>query len=236
MVKAREFYSKLFGWTYIVAAAEMGYYSTAQLNGHVVAGMGQPPEGTNMPAAWSVMLATDDIKADVAKIHQLGGQTLFEPMEIPAQGMMAMLADPTGAVFGLWQAGNHIGATLTEVPGTMVWCEVNSRNAVKARDFYCAMYGLKGVPMEGAPIEYYMLQRGEANLAGVLQMDQNWPDSIPAHWIAYFAVANADETAKLAVQSGGKVQVEPFDGPQGRIAWIVDPLGAVFAVFARPAA
>lgn len=234
--KARDFYAKLFGWSYLISGPEMGYYTMAQLDGKNVAGIGQPPPDSNMPSVWSVYLATDDIQADTAKVKQLGGQLLMEPMKVAEEGQMMMATDPTGAAFGLWQGGRHIGAEITEVPGSMVWCEVNSRNAVKARDFYCAMYGMTGARMQGAPMEYYMLQRGEANLAGVLQMDQNWPEFVPAHWIAYFAVSNADETIKLAVQNGGKVQVEPFDGPQGRIAWIVDPFGAVFAVFARPAA
>lgn len=229
--KAHAFYTELFGWSYNVSGPELGYYAMAQLDGKNVAGLGPPAPDSNMPSVWSVYLASDDIQADIAKIKQLGGQLLFEPMQVPDQGTMVMATDPTGAAFGLWQSGKHVGAEIAEVPGSMVWCEVNSRDAVKARDFYCALFGLTWSSMPG--MEYYTLQRGEANLAGVLQMDQNWHESIPAHWIPYFAVANTDEAIKVALEHGGKVRVEPFDTPFGRIAWIEDPFGAVFVALAR---
>jgi uncharacterized protein len=155
-------------------------------------------------------------------------------MQIGEEGWMVMATDPTGAAFGLWQGGRNIGTTITEEPGSMAWSEVNTRNAVKARDFYCAMNGLTSMPMPG--MEYCILQRGTENVAGVLQMDQNWPESTPPNWVAYFAVANADDTVKLAAQNGGKVRVEPFDAAYGHIAVRDDPFGAVFAVVAMSAA
>ena len=232
--KTRDFYQALFGWQYIVSGPEMGYYSMAQLNGHMAAGISPTMPGNNNPSVWSVYLATNDIKADSARIVQLGGQLIVEPMQVADQGWMVIAIDPTGAAFRLWQGGQHIGATITEEPGSMAWCEVNTRDAVKARDFYCALYGLTWEPVQG--MEYYTLKDGEQYLAGVLQMDHNWPDSIPAHWIPYFSVASADETAKLAAQNGGQVRIEPFDSPHGRIAWIADPFGATFVVVAMTAA
>lgn len=228
VAKAREFYKALFGWTYLVSGPEMGNYSVAQLNGYNAAGIGEAPPGANMPSVWSVYLATDDIKADGEKIKKLGGQLMMEPIQIAEEGSMVMATDPTGAVFGLWQGGRHIGATITTEPGSMAWQEVNTHDAVKARDFYCALYGLTWSLMPG--MEYYVLNRGQENIAGVLQMDQNWPADMPAFWSAYFAVASADETAKLVAKLGGQVRVEPFDSPYGRIAVLADPFGAAFTV------
>ena len=116
----------------------------------------------------------------------------------------------------------------------MSWCEVNTRNAVKARDFYCNMYGLTWERVPGG-MEYYTLKRGETNLAGVLQMDKNWPEVIPSHWMAYFAVANTDDTIKQAVQLGGRAVSETLDTPYGRLAALMDPYGATFTVVSRPA-
>jgi predicted enzyme related to lactoylglutathione lyase len=117
----------------------------------------------------------------------------------------------------------------------MTWCEVNTRDAVKARDFYCALYGLT---WERAPgeMEYYVLRRGETRLAGVAQMDKSWPAEIPAHWLGYFTVADADVTVKQAVKGGDKVLMGPFDSPFGRIVVLADPFGAAFTVVSRPAA
>jgi predicted enzyme related to lactoylglutathione lyase len=235
VAKARDFYEALFGWQYVVNGPEMGYYSLAKLKGQNVAGIGQIQPGSNMPSAWSVYLATDDIKADSEKAKQLGGQVMMEPMQISDEGWMVMIADPTGAVFGLWKSGKHIGATLTDEPGCMTWCEVNTRDAAKARDFYCNLYGLTWERVPGE-MEYYVLKRGDANLAGVLQMDHNWPEVIPAHWMAYFAVADTDKAVKQAVQLGGRPVAETLDTPYGRVAALMDPFGATFTVVKLPTA
>ena len=234
VARARDFYAELFGWKYIVNGPDMGYYSLAQLNGRQAAGIGQPPSGSDMPPVWSVLMAAHDIQADCARLKSLGGQVLSEPMQIGEEGWMAMAADPAGAVFGLWQAGRHIGATVTDEPGAMTWCEVNTRDAAKARDFYCALYGLTWRLMEG--MEYYILQRDGVDVCGVLQMNYNWPESIPPHWMAYFAVSDAEETVQRATHHGGQVRVEPFDTPYGRMAVLADPFGAVFSVVAMKAA
>jgi len=234
VAKAREFYTKLFGWTFMVSGPEMGYYSLGQLNGQASAGIAQMQPGTNMPSAWSVYLATDDIQADTAKWKQLGGQVFFGPDKLGDFGHLTVGTDPTGAVFGLWQAGLHIGATITEVPGAMAWCEEYTHDVVKARDFYCAMYNLTYERMQG--MEYYVLHRGQQQLAGVMQMDKTWPDSVPSHWMPYFAVANADDAAKLVIELGGKLRMDTFDSPHGRLAWVEDPFGAAFFLVAMTAA
>ncbi len=82
VAKARDFYAALFGWTYTISGPEMGYYSLGHLNGRQAAGMGQAPPDSNMPPVWSVYFATDDIQADSARLTKLGGQLLFDPMQI----------------------------------------------------------------------------------------------------------------------------------------------------------
>ena len=234
VAKARDFYAALFGWRYIVNGPEVGFYSTAQLEGQTAAGIGQMQPGSNMPSAWSIYLATEDIQADGARIKQLGGQLMMEPLQILDEGCMVMALDPAGAAFGLWQSGKHIGATIAEAPGSMAWCEVYTRDAVKARDFYCALYGYTWDRMPGE-MEYYVLKRGETNLAGIMQMDKSWPEVIPSHWMPYFAVANTDEAIRQALQWGGRVASGPFDSPYGRVATLIDPFGATFTVVSEPA-
>lgn len=232
IARARDFYTAVFGWQYIVNGPEMGHYSLAQIRGHQAAGIGQIETGSNMPSAWAVYFATHDIQADSARLVQLGGQLISDPFPVTDQGWLAIGADPTGAVFGLWQSGQHIGTTITDEPGSVAWCEVNTRGAVRARDFYTALCGLTWTPMQG--MEYYVLLRGDSNVCGVLQMDENWPESIPPHWQTYFAVSSTDEAVQQAVRSGGQVRVEPFDAVYGRIAVLADPFGATFAVVTMP--
>ena len=198
---ARKFYGNLFGWTYLISGPEFGYYA--------------------------VYLATNDSEVDSAKVIAAGGQVMVPTMTIGEFGRMTVCVDPTGAVFGLWESNQHIGAVVTDEPGAMTWHEVNSREAAKARDFYCGLHGQTSQLMP--TMEYYMLNIGSKTVAGVLQMDANW-DGIPPHWMVYFAVKNTNESIEQAVALGGTLRVPAFDTPFGRVAVLADPQGATFSI------
>jgi hypothetical protein len=223
----KPFYQSVLGWDYFDMGADFGHYHFALVGGRNVAGMGSIPEGAQMPSAWTMYWASDNAAADAARVKSLGGQILNDAMTVGDSGTMAICADPTGAIFGLWQAGMHIGASAVDEPGAMAWCEVNTGDAAAARDFYCALFGINWQPMEG--MVYYMLAQGEKIVAGVLQMDENWA-GIPPHWMCYFAVENTDAAIERATAAGGQAVVPAFDSPYGRIAVLRDPCGATFSI------
>lgn len=227
---SRTFYGGLFDWTFEIGPEQMGYYTMCRRGDRNAAGMGQIPPGGPFPPCWSVYFCVDSVDETVAKVEDAGGQIIAEPMDVPQAGRMAICADPTGAVFGLWQPGEHRGAGIVDEPGAMTWCEVNTRDAAKAREFYGQVFGATSHQMEG--MDYWTLHQGDQTVAGVLQMDQNWPAEMPPHWMAYLAVADADAAAQKIAQLGGSVKVPPFDTPYGRICVAMDPAGAVFSVIA----
>jgi predicted enzyme related to lactoylglutathione lyase len=53
---------------------------------------------------------------------------------------------------------------------------------------------------------------------------------LPSHWVAYFSVADTDAAVAAATGQGGALQGDPMDAPFGRIAFLTDPEGAVFAL------
>ena len=63
------------------------------------------------------------------------------PFDVMEHGRMAVLADPTGAVFALWQANKHPGATAIDEEGTLVWTELVTDDTNKAGDFYTKLFG-----------------------------------------------------------------------------------------------
>jgi hypothetical protein len=183
-----------------------------------------------MPTVWSVYFATTDADADVARVREHGGNVMMGPMDVMAEGRLAFCSDPTGAAFGLWQPRRHGGAQVRDEHGSMTWTEVATRDAVKARDFYSAVFGLEGRKMETDMMEYYTLHKDNQTACGVLQMTAQWPAELPPHWMPYFAVDDVDTTAKRIAELGGKVHNGPFDSPYGRMAVVGDPYGAVFTV------
>jgi hypothetical protein len=222
---ASRFYAALFGWTVEEQGPEFGHYRMAYKDGKAAAGLGPLPADAPFPTAWSVYLASANLDADLARVSELGGQVAVGPMDVGQEGRMAMIADPGGAMFGLWQAGNHVGATIVNEPGGMCWSEVNTRHGEPVRAFYQGLTGMSAVPMEGMP-GYHTLQRGPGEAQfGVLDMDANW-EGLPSHWMPYFAVADLDVALALVQEHGGKMQVPPFDTPYGRMSVIADPAGA----------
>lgn len=231
---ARQFYQTVFGWQYDVGGPEFGGYTTACLGERSTAGIvGNQPDAPPMPAAWGLYFATDDINADVARAEELGAKVLYPAMTVGPFGSMATLTDPTGAQFSLWQAGQHVGWQMSDEPGAVAWRELYTPNAKAARDFYMALLGASGDPMPGG-MEYYVLKHGESQLAGIMQIEPAW-GNMPAQWISYFAVANADETVATVVKHGGKQMGNIDDSPFGRIAALMDPFGAMFKILQPPA-
>lgn len=231
---ARRFYAELFGWTYQVGPAETGFYAMAQLGGRHAAGVGAIQPGNPMPPAWSIYFITDDVDRTFARARELGAQAVMEPMDVMEEGRMAIAMDPTGAVFGLWQGKRHHGAQVVDEPGAMTWCEVNTRDGARAAEFYGQLFELEPRRLDASEMDYRLLQRGEAPITGVLQMDAKWPADAPPHWMPYFAVTSTDAACARAAELGGAVRVPALDTPYGRIAVIADPQGAVFSVVQPP--
>jgi len=231
---ARAFYQAVFGWEYDIGGPEFGGYTTARLGDRMAAGISGPmPGAPPMPSAWSLYFATSNIEADVARAVELGAKVQYPAMVIGEFGSMAGCEDPTGAAFSFWQAGQHVGAQVTDEPGSAAWYELYSSDAKKARDFYTALLGAATDPMPGG-MEYYVLKHGEKMLGGIMQIDPSWGNFYP-QWITYFSVANADATAALITENRGKILGNIDDSPFGLIAAAMDPAGAAFKILEPPA-
>jgi predicted enzyme related to lactoylglutathione lyase len=232
---AKTFYSALFGWTYDdQPIPEGGVYSMAMLGKDQVAAMApQPPElaAAGAPAMWNTYLAVEDVDSAVAKVDGAGGKTLMPAMDVMDAGRMGFVADPGGAAVGLWQAKEHIGATLVNEPGTIVWNELVTEDPSAAEPFYREVVGLTTTTMEMGDQPYTLWVAGEAQVGGL--MTPQMPGA-PNHWHVYFQVEETDTAIDKAKEQGGRLVAGPFDTPVGRIATLADPQGGVFSVLQAP--
>jgi predicted enzyme related to lactoylglutathione lyase len=230
--RAADFYGALFGWDVPESenAEQTGGYRQAMLRGKPVAGM-MPLMQEGQPPAWSSYVSVEDAAATAAKVTDAGGTVLAEPMDVMDLGRMAIFADPTGAVFGVWQPGTFVGAEIVNEPGAVVWNELNTRDPEAAKSFYGAVFGWGFEAREFETGSYNTLKVGENTVGGMIDITGRAPDEVPAHWLVYFAVEDTDATVAKANDSGGGVALAPFDiTGVGRIAILKDPFGAVFAV------
>jgi predicted enzyme related to lactoylglutathione lyase len=102
--RAKQFYAETLGWgTGEMDMGEAGTYGLfKRADGEDVAGVIRTPAGASMPDVWYPYLATDDVDGSTAKAKELGATVYVEPMDVPGVGRFSVLADPTGATFGLF--------------------------------------------------------------------------------------------------------------------------------------
>lgn len=227
--KAKAFYGSLFGWTSEDTGEEFGGYVNFSSDGHKVAGMiGNTPE-IGSPDVWTTYISTDDIEATVNAVTEAGGTLMAPAMEVANLGSMAVLVDPAGAVFGVWQPGSHIGFTKYNEPGSVTWDEHHSKDFTTSTDFYTKVFGWEiEKTSDSDDFRYYQgLINGET-VAGMMDSKAFLQDQVPSHWAVYFSVADVDGATATAVDNGATVIRPAEDTPFGRIADMTDPTGAMF--------
>ncbi len=227
---AAAFYGAVVGWEFVDTGQEFGHYVICRVNGHAAAAIG-PRREQNRPAAWTVYLASFNVDATAAAITGNGGALLAAPFDRPGQGRVTVAVDPTGALFGVWQAAGGIGAEVYAEPGALVWTDAHLPDPDRGRAFYARVFGYEYQPVPGAPGDYTTFSRGGDRLGGMGGM-LGAPAGTAPWWLAYFAVADTAAAVAAARTAGGTLLRGPDDTPFGfgRMALLTDPDGASFAV------
>jgi predicted enzyme related to lactoylglutathione lyase len=232
------FYGELLGWESVEAGPveQTGGYRMFLKDGRRVAGLG-PIMNEGQPPAWNTYISVDDAADAAERVASAGGQVLMGPMQVTDAGHMAVFVDGVGAVTGLWQPGSHRGAELVNEAGALAWNELACRDIERAKAFYHEVFGWDGATstMEGGMVYTMWTLRGEM-VGGMLEMGDEFPATVPPHWLAYFGVEDADAAAAQIGELGGSLIVEPTTIPAGRFTVASDPHGAAFAVIAIAAA
>jgi hypothetical protein len=247
------FYSRLFGWELenVMPPGSESHYSIARIRGGDVAAVASPPDGAPPVAMWNTYIWVDDAGETAAKILKAGGEVLQEPFPVMDAGRMAVVADPEGAIFCLWQAGQHRGARVVNEHGAVNFNGLNTRDVEATKRFYGAVFGWGTMTLDGGGAEMWTLpgygdylERDQPGLrervaemggqaefvdvvANISPIPADQPDT-PPHWDVTFGIDNVDVAAEKASALGGTVLMPPTDVPWSRIAVIADPQGAVF--------
>ena len=231
---ARDFYSQLFGWqAEVVPDPSAGGYGFFKYQGKEVAGVGPTQEG--QPTHWTPYVLVADANATAAAIKEHGGTLFVEPLDVMGQGTMAVAQDPAGAVFGLWQPGEHAGVELKDVPGSVVWIDSMTRDIDGSKAFYTNVFGWKTDRWGEEGPEYWSLGREGRTFAGLFPPMEGMPAATPSFWQIHFGVTDADAVVEKARQLGGQVNFGPDDvHGVGRIAGLRDPQGANFGIVQAP--
>jgi uncharacterized protein len=226
---AKRFYTGLFGWDLDDQPIPGdGVYTMLLRDGKAVAALFEGQEG--MPTAWSSYVTVESADAAAARASDLGGVPMGDPFDVMDAGRMAVIQDPTGAVFSVWEPHGSIGAQLVNVPGALTLNQLNTSDPEAAASFYEGLFGWRTEQVASGDQDYWGIYNGDRLNAGMMRLQ---PDAgAPPHWLAYFGTEDVDADAGRIGETGGQVMVPPVDVPGGRILVAQDPQGAVFGLFA----
>jgi hypothetical protein len=232
---AKTFYGSLFGWTpNDMPMGEAGVYTIFRMNGRDCAAgykMGKDETAQHVPPHWNLYIAVENADATAAKATALGGKVLAPAFDVMDAGRMAVIEDPTGAVFTIWQAKRNAGIGVVGEPGAFCWADLSTPDSERAKQFYAGLFGWQLETGEKDPSGYLHIKNGAKFIGGIPPAQHRDPKT-PPHWLIYFAVADVDVSAAKAKQMGARFYVEPMSiEGVGRMAVMADPQGAVSAIF-----
>lgn len=234
LAASEAFYGGLFGWVFVRGETPGTDYVLATKGGRNVAGLmpiNEQMAAGGMPPSWTCYVHTDDIDATAGKVADAGGTVLQAPMTVAESGRMSIVADPAGAVLGLWQPDQHRGAELMGEHGAMVWMELTTPSPAAITDFYAQVLGWTVEVMGEDMGNYHVFSVPGGAENGVAGAMAPQAEGMPSYWGVYFAVDDCDAIAASAQELGATVLAGPMDIPTvGRFAALLDPQGAAFSV------
>ena len=225
---ATAFYVGLFGWDIDdTPTDDAGVYRTFRLSGGTVGALHQRAAGP-APPAWLCYVSVSDTDTSALAASAAGALGVQDPFDVSDAGRMAVVQDPTGAHFALWEPRSSIGATLVNVPGAFCLNQLNTSDPERAATFYTDVFGWRIEQVGTDPMPYWGIWNGPGLNGGMMTLPPGSP--APSHWLLYFATDDVDGSAARVGELGGTVLAPPMAVPGGRIAVANDPQGATFGL------
>ena len=232
---AKKFYTSLFGWS--VVDSPMGpddFYSMFKLAGRDAGAaytMRKEQRAQGVPPHWMIYISVDSADQAVAKAAQAGGTVLSPAFDVMEVGRMAVLQDPTGATFSVWQPKSHAGTSIGGTDNTFCWADLSTPDPERAAKFYSDLFGWQMMKDEKDSSGYLHIKSGEDFIGGIPPATHRNPNA-PPHWLLYFQVGDVESATAKAGELGAKVLM-PVRKMENVGTWsiVADPQGAVFALF-----
>lgn len=229
---AKDFYTALFGWQ--ATDAPIGpndYYTTFKL-GDLKAAAGYTLRSDEaklgIPPHWNLYVSVADAAASTRQAADIEGVVFCGPFSAGGHGLMSTIADPTGAVFQIWQSTGHPGIDVQGEHGSFCWADLSTPDPARAAEFYTKLFGWSIPPADD---DYLHLMNGTDYIGGIPPASRREPHQ-PPHWLIYFQVDDCDIATAKAKELGANI----FAGPMtiekvGRMTVLADPQGAIFSLF-----
>jgi predicted enzyme related to lactoylglutathione lyase len=229
---AKNFYAALFGWE--SKDSPMGpdrFYTTFSLGGRKAAACHelQADElALQIPPHWKLYISVANAAASTELAREAGGKVFCGPLDVATHGLMSTIADPTGAVFNIWESKEHPGIGVQAENGSFCWADLSTSGAARAAAFYTKLFGWS---IENGKDDYAHIVNNGDFIGGIPPASHRKP-GMPAHWLLYFQTSDCDASTAKAKQLGATIHMGPMSMEKvGRMTVLADPQGAVFSLF-----
>ncbi len=233
--RARSFYAELFGWEWSEPGPMAGDpaqpYYVARLAGRDVAGVAPAPPG--VASAWMTHVRVESAQRTARAAEQAGGTLVAGPLDVRPAGRLAVLADPTGAVFCAFEPAVRRGAQAVNEAGAWAMSLLHTADPDRAAGFYADLFGWRTESL--GPVTLLRLpgyvggepeQPVARDVVAAIVGDETGPD----RWDVDFWIRDAEAGAAVAERHGGRIIAPVHDAPPFRRAVIADPSGATLSV------
>jgi predicted enzyme related to lactoylglutathione lyase len=182
---------------------------------------------------WMPYVAVYDVDETVRRAASLGGRVRMGPKEVASIGAWAVIADPQGAVVGVFEPIDAPSSASDGAIGDFSWHELATSDYKAASEFYRALFkwdATSDFDMGEMGI-YRMFGKGGKTFGGMF----NRRDDMPApNWLSYVRVDSVKPVADKVRELGGTVFNGPMEVPGGDwVAQCIDPQGAAVALHAK---
>lgn len=225
---SKRFYGDLFNWQIDGQPEE---YNICTANGAEAAGLYVMPEffqKINMPTFWMSYIQVDDIQRVVDLANSLGGKVELGPEPFgnsASDGQIALIRDPLGAGFTVFQGENLKGKSLEGAHGRMAWNELVISDITRIQPFYEALFNWKISRIDSS--DRFDIHNSAGELVGNIEQIPNSIKGKLEFWGIYFTVADLDQARRVVEQHGGSITYD--DASTGlRQLMVTDPQGAAF--------
>jgi uncharacterized protein len=230
---AKQFYGQLFGWDAVDnPVGDDAVYSMMEIGGKPAAGIGPQPQqqrDAGVPPLWNSYVTVESADDAADRAQKLGATVHAPAFDVMDVGRMAVIQDPQGAFFMVWEPKQHIGASVVNQAGALSWNELATPDIDASANFYGELFGWKYETFEGMPMPYMVIQTADGNSNGGLRGAM---ENEPTYWLVYFGTDNIENGMASATDLGADTLVPATDIGMGQIGVLQDPQGAVFALYA----
>lgn len=242
--RALAFYRNVIGWDGRDAGMPGMHYVLFGKDGTDVGGMmtWAAAGASGMPPEWMAHIYTAKLDEELKSVIADGGTVIKPAQDIPGVGRFAVVLDPQGAKYLLFEPGtSDVRPRLGQMQaGNVGWHELLTDDAEKALEYYSKHYGWqKDFGHDMGPMGTYQTFRTNQPLytGGMMSIKTcpGMPEGLKPHWKFYFSVEDIEAVQKRVVDAGGTVTMPPMNVPGGsRVSQAMDDQGCAFAMMQPP--